>query len=312
MQGAGSAAEARAANGARPRGLVHPTPLVALAVLLLNDHALKGAGVLPGWLTGKLSDFAGLALFPVLLTTLVELHPRAPRRLVVALGSALATGLAFSLLKAWPAANALANAAWGAVALDPTDLVALPALLLALHHLLAPPVLPAPRAVQAAVVLASAAASIATSPAHTRRGFAVWQLDRQERPAGCARVTPFVAKSGKEGLGVGLRVASLERACAVSVSGVLRAGGRVFASEPEITVTAPGHGYLPFLFDDEALWNSGVRDGELELRVRSATGDATISLPLRYVHEGEHPWVRRDQGAAAPRAPSAKTLEVAR
>jgi hypothetical protein len=39
---------------------------VALGVLLINDHVLKVVGVLPGWLTGKLSDVAGLIVAPVL------------------------------------------------------------------------------------------------------------------------------------------------------------------------------------------------------------------------------------------------------
>ncbi len=47
---------------------LHPVPLVALAVLVVNDHVLKGAG--PAWLTGKLSDFAGVLFFPLLLTAL--------------------------------------------------------------------------------------------------------------------------------------------------------------------------------------------------------------------------------------------------
>lgn len=45
-------------------------PLVALVLLALNDHLWKGAGVLPAWLTGKLSDFAGLLFFPLLLSAL--------------------------------------------------------------------------------------------------------------------------------------------------------------------------------------------------------------------------------------------------
>jgi len=49
------------------RDLAHPLPLLAVVVLCLNDHFLKGSGLLPGWLTGKLSDFAGLFFFPILL-----------------------------------------------------------------------------------------------------------------------------------------------------------------------------------------------------------------------------------------------------
>jgi len=51
---------------------VHPVPLVALALLALNDHVLKGWDVLPPWLAGKLSDFAGVVFFPLLLTALAN------------------------------------------------------------------------------------------------------------------------------------------------------------------------------------------------------------------------------------------------
>ena len=55
------------------------------ALLLLNDHVLKGAGVLPGALTGKLSDFAGMLVAPP-LAALVLGAGRAPRpRLAAAL-----------------------------------------------------------------------------------------------------------------------------------------------------------------------------------------------------------------------------------
>ncbi len=49
------------------RMLRHPLFLGALIVLLVNDHLLKGAGLLPPWLTGKLSDFAGLIVAPTVL-----------------------------------------------------------------------------------------------------------------------------------------------------------------------------------------------------------------------------------------------------
>ncbi|MBN2528196.1 MAG: hypothetical protein JXR76_17520 [Deltaproteobacteria bacterium] len=48
----------------------HPVSLGALLLLIVNDHCLKGAGVAPGWLTGKLSDVAGMIFFPLLLTAL--------------------------------------------------------------------------------------------------------------------------------------------------------------------------------------------------------------------------------------------------
>jgi hypothetical protein len=60
-------------RGALPLGeFLHPVPLAALVVLALNDHRWKGAGWLPMWLTGKLSDFAGLLFFPLLLTALYD------------------------------------------------------------------------------------------------------------------------------------------------------------------------------------------------------------------------------------------------
>lgn len=49
-----------------------PAPVLALVLLAVNDHWLKGSGALPGWLTGKLSDFAGLFFFPLLLTALFD------------------------------------------------------------------------------------------------------------------------------------------------------------------------------------------------------------------------------------------------
>ncbi|RMG11865.1 MAG: hypothetical protein D6729_17430 [Deltaproteobacteria bacterium] len=76
-----------------------PLPLLAVGVLALNDHVLKGSGLLPGWVTGKLSDLAGLFFFPLFLSALVGLVTRRPatrRRLVLA---CLFTGLGFALLQ---------------------------------------------------------------------------------------------------------------------------------------------------------------------------------------------------------------------
>jgi outer membrane protein assembly factor BamB len=108
--------------------LLHPAWLGALAVLVVNDHLLKGAGLLPGWLTGKLSDFAGLVVAPALLA--IALRARGARALAAC---HVAVGAGFALLKLWPAAagawswalsGLLPSRLWS----DPTDLVALPAL----------------------------------------------------------------------------------------------------------------------------------------------------------------------------------------
>jgi hypothetical protein len=129
------------------RTLVSPVMLVAIAVLVVNDHVLKQA--YPGVLTGKLSDVAGLVFFPVLLAAIAEqFGARGLRVLVV---TTLATGIVFAAVKTIPLAadayrvglgalqwipralvavvsgDAVPAAGRVALAMDPTDLVALPA-----------------------------------------------------------------------------------------------------------------------------------------------------------------------------------------
>ena len=133
-------------------------PVLGIVVLLLNDHVLKQA--FPGLITGKLSDFAGLAFFPLLLQAAWEWVGSRLGRFVgpdrrVLLVAALVTGLYFSAVQLWEPATesyrwALAALQWPFFALrglvgghglpplrpvqvwpDPWDLVALPALGLA-------------------------------------------------------------------------------------------------------------------------------------------------------------------------------------
>src|SRR5262245_58340441 len=85
--------------------IVHPAALLAIAVLVANDHVLKDAW--PGWLTGKLSDFAGLTFFPLLLVSICSLvrPPGAVADIVRRTWICSATtALVFSLIKTWPAA----------------------------------------------------------------------------------------------------------------------------------------------------------------------------------------------------------------
>lgn len=61
----------------RPFGsaLVDPIAVVATALLLVNDHVLKAHW--PGFVTGKLSDVAGMIVAPLVILTLMEaLSPR--------------------------------------------------------------------------------------------------------------------------------------------------------------------------------------------------------------------------------------------
>jgi hypothetical protein len=129
--------------------LLHPIALVAVALLIVNDRVLKGA--FDSWWTGKLSDFAGMIVFPLFCCAVYDwirsISGAAPRHLGrVALGTCIATGLVFSAINVSPVVSELytdvLKAIWGAVpsglprivpshTLDPTDLVALPALILA-------------------------------------------------------------------------------------------------------------------------------------------------------------------------------------
>jgi hypothetical protein len=119
--------------------------MAAVALLILNDHVLKGA--YPGPITGKVSDFAGLIFFPLALQAVTELAAHVfgrdatgdHRVLLVAIA---ATCVAFAAVKLIPEINSLAELAIGwlqradarpRIALDGTDLIALPALLMAWH-----------------------------------------------------------------------------------------------------------------------------------------------------------------------------------
>jgi hypothetical protein len=109
------------------RLLTHPLCLAAIGLMLANDFILKPLA--PSWLTGKLSDFAGLFFLPFLLAALLALV--VPGRLVGGVSFAVTAG-GFALLKLDPAANAAAlgllNGLTGLtlrVMTDPGDLLAL-------------------------------------------------------------------------------------------------------------------------------------------------------------------------------------------
>jgi hypothetical protein len=131
--------------------LLHPAVPSALALFVLNDHVLKGAGVVPGAVTGKLSDFTGLVFFPLLLVALAELargalgRPWGPHRRDVVLAVGL-TAVVFTLVQIHPPSGDMYRGVSGGLrwltfdalrgvpmrpvkhVMDPTDLVALVAL----------------------------------------------------------------------------------------------------------------------------------------------------------------------------------------
>ena len=177
----------------RAPSLLRPLPMLAVAVLLLNDHILKGSGLLPGWLTGKLSDVAGLFFFPVLLAIVLARFTRlSPRAL--AWVAALLTASVFAAVKVVPEVNAVVSRAWGPMVLDPSDLLALPfALLSALWMQRARKAVPEVTGERFAFVLA-AVASMATTPAYRPcLGPGAPPLRRVNWDVTCAQPAPVLA-----------------------------------------------------------------------------------------------------------------------
>lgn len=114
------------------RALLHPAFVASLVLLLVNDHVLKQSGALPGLVTGKLSDFAGLMVAPAVLMVLLSVGGLRDRRNW--LGAHLAVGAVFAGIQLVPAiATAWSNVIGGlgiswVTTMDPSDLIALPML----------------------------------------------------------------------------------------------------------------------------------------------------------------------------------------
>lgn len=108
---------------------VHPLPLIAVALVALNDHVLKRK--IPSGFTGKLSDFAGLFFFPVFLCALWNLGRSRWITRTQALIAIAVTDLIFVSVKLSPAVADVYVRALGAIGYpsrvthDPTDLWAL-------------------------------------------------------------------------------------------------------------------------------------------------------------------------------------------
>ena len=116
------------------RALAHPAWWLALGVLVLNDHVAKRGGLLPSFVTGKASDFAGLLLAPALLASVARV--RTQRGLVAA---HIAPAVVFAAIKTSVLASAAFTGLLGVFGLpwrnvvDPSDLLALPMVILAYH-----------------------------------------------------------------------------------------------------------------------------------------------------------------------------------
>ena len=286
------------------REFARPLPLFTAGLLALNDHVLKGAHVLPGWLTGKLSDVAGLFFFPILLFALTSAllgEVRAERRVARASVLACLTVLVFSAMKVIPSFNALACGLLGHGALDPTDLAACPLAAASVVYLRRAPAGEGPRGENArriAVVLA-AVASLATSAPRYARSFPHWKIDGgAHRRAGCSEVTVEIVKSGKTGLGA---IVSHDRepSCEVRIEAArVRIAGMPYRAIAVPAWDEARTAYLGFAFDNEALWNDGVRVGTFELDVSVGGQRTALVFPMTHEWTGPQESVRR--GPAPP------------
>jgi hypothetical protein len=161
------------------RLLVHPLSLLALALLLVNDHLLRTLS--PSTLTGKLGDFTWLFVSPlVVIAALALMLPDRHRARIVPVLSYGAVALIFAIANSLPAGHqsivSLASRAFGFEVgwrLDPTDLIALISIVASAYLWTKTPesrVVPqlpraAPRGGGWAALVAAALLTIANSPA---------------------------------------------------------------------------------------------------------------------------------------------------
>lgn len=137
--------------------LASPAFVVALALLVLNDFALKP--LFHNALTGKVSDFAGLFALTLFVATLWPRCARVAAWVIAAAFTLWKTSYAEPLIAAW---NAMSPLAFGRTP-DLTDLVALPMIPLAVWTAPRLEPWPLPRALQWPLALLAPLAFTATS-----------------------------------------------------------------------------------------------------------------------------------------------------
>lgn len=116
--------------------LAHPVTLLAVILLIFNDHYLRHK--YPSWLTGKLGDFTWLVFAPfilaILLAWIIPRRIRTQQQIAGWLAISL-IGLWFATAKTIPIIHSITTTGveyligWeGTLRIDPTDLLTLPAL----------------------------------------------------------------------------------------------------------------------------------------------------------------------------------------
>jgi hypothetical protein len=235
--------------------LTRPAPLIATTILAVNDHVMKGSGVLPGAVTGKLSDLAGLFVAPIVLVCVARIvgsargtTPARDGRLAVFAIASVA--IVFALLKTCSPFNAAVNRVWGPHVLDASDLWCLPSALLAWVWLrdrevrargtasrvtasLETGYEPGPPRFASALVFVGTllvCAATPKAPPVPPPSVPMWSIAAKPLELGCGTAAVWVSKSGKTGVGVTVRVTPrTDQPCVTTVAASLRFADRAFA-----------------------------------------------------------------------------------
>ncbi len=131
-------------------------------------------------------------------------------------------------------------------------------------------------------------AACASRPAgRPRVTFPFWSVrEGNALSVGCAQVIAWVSKSGKDGAGVSLQVASPEGACPVEIieARIDLPRERIPAEQrppPRMLGRAEVvRAYLPFLFGNDASWNRGEALATLVLRIQAGGVERELTLPM--------------------------------
>ena len=285
--------------------LCHPVVVMAVVVCAVNDHLFKGSGWLPGVVTGKLSDVAGLFFFPTLLAVLLFLATRIAGRWsppirqfrwfdrprVYLDTAAFLTIAVFAAVNISLTANSLLEPYWGVVTMDVTDLLCLPMVLVgrqfALRRWTQPKISTNTTrslgwkhwgAIAFAVVVSSA-----TSPAPatvTITGFPHWEVSPSV--VHChhdTEIRGWFARSGKQGAGFVLRLdrvadgpteAEVNSAKLIASFHASLPRGRALVvngrpSPRSQTIDGGGAFYIPFEFDNEQAQDDDLTKGAVEI-----------------------------------------------
>lgn len=150
------------------------------------------------------------------------------------------------------------------------------------------------------MLIVAALACMATPAQRFERNYPAWVFDQSNDAGlgpslsyGCAEITPWVSKSGKEGMGVSFEVQNATSdLCTVQVvyAAFVPEGMTVkpYAMPQQLQLTPEelGDAYVGFVFDNEALWNQGRRTGVLHVTFNVQGEVKEFRLPLTHKMDG--------------------------